>query len=107
MEKLVCSLCGYEGGQKRFKFKNINEHFDKAQEVWCPRNCCKEKYSRVVPDGYVCNMWLDYGGWYTLERRSNIIDFEEIKSIQRARAIRDIGLAQLKENRPNHNNPNE
>lgn len=97
MEKLVCSLCGYEGTQKRFKYKDINEHFEKAQEVWCPRNCCKEKYSRVVPNGYICNWWHEYGGWYTLEKESKIIDFEVAKSIQRAKMLRGIGVSMLNE----------
>lgn len=93
MEKLVCSLCGYESNQKKFKEKDINEHFDNASQVWCPRNVCKEnnKEKRIVPEGYICNYWYSYGGWCTLEK-DKVIDFETAKAIYRAKKLRDKGL---------------
>ena len=92
MDKLVCSLCGCESSQKRFKYKDINEHFEKAYQIWCPRNCCKEQYNRNVPQGYVCNWWDDYGGWYTVEKKPNVISIDDARSIQKAKMLRDIGL---------------
>ena len=74
MDKLVCSLCGCESSQKRFKYKDINEHFEKAYQIWCPRNCCKD------------------GGWYTVEKKPNVISIDDARSIQKAKMLRDIGL---------------
>lgn len=96
MEKLVCSLCGYEGNQKKFKYKDINEHFDKAIQVWCPRNCCKEQYDRTVPEGCICNYWYEYGGWHTIEEKPKIIDFEYAKSFHKAKMLRDYGMQMVK-----------
>lgn len=92
MDKLMCSLCGWESNQKKFKDNDINKHFESAYQIWCPRNCCKEQYNRDVPQGYVCNWWYDYGGWYTIEKKPKIISIDEIRSIQKAKMLRDIGL---------------
>jgi len=99
MDKLVCSICGYVGNQKRFRNTEINEHFDNAKEVWCPTNKCIEenKDKRIIPKGYVKNWWYEYGGWCTVEEEPKIIDIETVKSIQKAKHILDIGLQILKE----------
>lgn len=97
MDKLVCDLCGWKSNQKRFKFEDINKHFENAKYVWCPRNCCKEQFERIISKGYVCNWWYDYGGWYTVEERPKIISMDTVRAIQRARQIRDIGMQMLNE----------
>jgi len=97
MDKLVCSLCGWESPQKRFKFKEINEHFENAYQIWCPRNCCREQYDHSIPKGYILQYWYDYGGWQTLEKKSKIIDIDFAKSVKKAKMIRDIGVQMLKE----------
>lgn len=98
MDKLVCSICGYTGNQKRFRYKEINAHFDNAIEVWCPTNKCisENKEKRVVPKGCVKNWWLDYGGWCTIEERPKVINIETVRSIHRAKQLRDIALEMLK-----------
>lgn len=103
MEKLICSVCGYIGNQKKFKYKDINEHFDNAIEVWCPTNKCKEENGdkRIIPKGCVCNWWYDYNGWYTIEKKPKIIDIETAKSIKKAEMLRDIGMQILQEERNN------
>ena len=99
MDRLVCSVCGFTGKQRKFKWLDINEHFDRAKEVWCPTNKCKEnnKNKRIVPNGHVCNCWYDYGGWYTIEEQPKIIDIDEAKSIQKAKILRDMGMQILQE----------
>lgn len=98
MEKLVCSICGYTSEQKKFRYSDINKHFDNAEAIWCPTNKCKElnKDKRIVPKGYICNCWYEYNGWSTLERQSKIMDIETARSIQRAKSILERGLSALK-----------
>lgn len=99
MDRLVCSVCGFTDKQRKFKWLDINEHFDRAKEVWCPTNKCKEnnKNKRIVPKGYVCNCWYEYSGWYTIEEQPKIIDIDEAKSIQKAKRLRDMGMQILQE----------
>ena len=88
-----CSLCGWTDNRKKpYPYDDINEHFINAKEIWCPRNICKETYERKVPDGYVCNWWYDYNGWYTLEEKPKAIDFATAKAVHRARQIKDAAL---------------
>lgn len=99
MNKLICSLCGFTSEQKKFKWSDINKHFDNAKEVWCPTNKCKEanKQKRIVPKGYICNHWYDYDGWCTIEEKPKIIDINTAKSIQKAKWLRDRGMQILRE----------
>lgn len=99
IEKLVCSICGYTGNQKKFKFTDINKHFDNAKEIWCPTNKCIEenKNKRIIPNRCVKNCWYEYCGWYTIEEKPKVVDLKNIKSIQRARQFRDMGIQILKE----------
>ena len=86
--KLVCSLCGYESPQKKFRYSDINRHFENAVQIWCPRNDCKEKYGRKVPEGFTCHTWYDYVGWQTVEPQTP----EEHEAVLRARKIQDEGI---------------
>lgn len=99
MYKLVCSICGYVGNQKRFKYKDINIHFENAIEIWCPTNKCisENKEKRIVPNGYIKTCWHDYCGWYAIEERHKILDIDTAKSIQKAKQLREIGIQMLKE----------
>ena len=105
MEKLVCSLCGYESPQRKFKFPEINEHFDRAVQVWCPLNKCKKenKDKRVSPAGCYTTWWYDYGGWSTVEKISDIDDFELYVGFKRAKLIQEYGLEMLKKQKEDKN----
>jgi len=91
---LICSLCGYKSTQKKYRHKDINQHFKNAIQIRCPRNICRKQYDHSVPNGYICNIWYDYMGWQTIE----IQTIEDCKAIQRAKRIRDIGLQFYLEN---------
>ena len=99
MEKLVCSICGYTGNQKRFKRKAINDHFDNAIQIWCPTNKCitENKDKRVVPAGCIRNWWIEYGGWFTIEEKPKVVDMETVRALHRAKQLRDIGLQMIHE----------
>jgi len=97
MVSMKCSLCGWESNQKRFKYKDINKHFENAIQIRCPRNYCKEQYDHSVPKDCICNTWYDYGGWETIEKRSNVISIEDYKAIKRAKEILNIGLQIISE----------
>lgn len=72
MDKLVCSISGYVGNQKRFKYKDINKHFENAKEIGCLTNKCTSE-----------------------NKEKRIID--TAKSIQKAKQLREIGIQTLKE----------
>ena len=96
-EPFKCSLCGWTDNRKKpYPYENVNEHFINAEAIWCPRNACKEAFERVVPQGYVLNEWHDYGGWYTLEKQTNVIDIETARAVLRAKEIKRIGLEMLR-----------
>jgi len=97
MNKLVCSLCGWESPQKRFKYKDINEHFEKAYQVRCPRNCCREQYDHTIPKGYVRQFWYEYGGRETIEEKPRVIDIDTARSIRKAKMLRNVGLKILQQ----------
>ena len=97
MDTLKCSICGFESKRKKFQYDDINEHFDNAIEVWCPTKKCQETYPerRVVPPGCKKNWWHEYEGFYTIEKAPKIIELESVRSIARAKMIRDIGLQMI------------
>ena len=97
MDKLKCSICGYESKRKKFQYDDINEHFSNAIEVWCPTKKCQETYPerRIVPPGCKKSWWPDYEGFYTIEKAPKISDFEYAQSIARAKIIRDTGLQMI------------
>lgn len=84
---LKCSLCGYVSSQKKFPYKDINQHFENAIQIWCPLNLCKKSHQRIVPDGCVCHEWYDYGEWCTLKPAT----LEEMIAIQRAKWLVEQG----------------
>jgi len=88
---LKCSLCGYQSTQKKYKWEDTNSHFDKAVQIWCPRNECKEKFNRIIPKGYICHTWYEYMGWQTIEFPTK----EEREAVKRAKLIRDKGLNEI------------
>ena len=57
-------------------------------------NRCKEKYPRVVPEGYVCKWWYDYDGWYTVEKMEPLSPEEQLH-VERAKDILRRGIEQL------------
>lgn len=99
MKELVCSVCGCVSNQKKFRHSSINKHFNNAEEIWCPTKKCREnnKEKRVIPDGYICNCWMDYGGWYTIEKKPKITNINTAESIQKAKSLKEIGLQILQE----------
>lgn len=97
MDKLECSLCGWKSGQKRFKYKEINKHFENAVQVWCPRKICQEQYGRNIPAGCECNYWSEYSGWCTVEKKPKIIPIEHVQGVMRARRILEAGLKMMEQ----------
>jgi ribosomal protein L37E len=43
MNKLVCSICGFTSEQKKFKWSDINERFDKAIKRYWITNLTKKR----------------------------------------------------------------
>ena len=84
---LKCSLCGTVKNQKKFPYKDINSHFEKAIQIWCPLNACKKEHRRIVPDGCICYTWYEYGEWSTIEPAT----IEDMMAIQRAKQLLEQG----------------
>ena len=89
-----CSLCGVIYNRWKRVYPTISKHFEEALYVWCPMNRCKEKYPRVVPEGYILKWWYDYDGWYTVGKRQPLTPEQQMHA-ERAKDILRRGLEQL------------
>jgi len=97
LKQLKCDLCGWTSQRKRFPLKELNEHFEHALQIRCPRNICHEQYDHSVPKGYVVHTWYDYGGWETVEKKPKVVSIDETYHRAHAKWILEEGLRQMEE----------
>lgn len=112
---LKCEACGRKQIYKRHISKDFRWEVENASHIWCGCNECKDKNKdkRVCPKGMVEHTMLFNGGWTTIlspavaaraERGENrggswsqitVPTIDELRSIQRAKAIARAGIEQL------------
>jgi hypothetical protein len=91
--RLCCSECGWEQTVKRLPPECVKE-LKQSVAIYCGRRICPSTDGITVPPGHIQVVFW-FGSWSLVRPKT----LEDYRAIKRARAIRDMAIRQMEEER--------